>query len=83
MKVQVQMLHLHWQLKMEMHLITSLVDKRVTIICLIVSKISRRTLKMATIFLNGLQNGGYNGMMNSTIIFLKSTPHKSYALSRN
>ncbi len=27
---------------------------------------------------HGLQNGGYIGMMYSTILFLESTPHKTY-----
>ena len=40
-------------------------DTRVTILCLKVSKIRHMTLEMAAIFKNGLQNGGYNGMIIS------------------
>ena len=29
-------------------------------------------------FLNGLQNGGYIDVMYSAILFLESTPHKTY-----
>ena len=54
------------------------VDTRVTILCLKVSKIRHVTLEMATIFKNGLQNGGYNGMIYPAIVFLKSTPQKTY-----
>ena len=54
------------------------VDNRVTILCVIVPKITRNTLKMAAIFFNCLQNDGYNGMMYSAILFLKSTLHKTY-----
>ena len=55
------------------------VDTTVTFLCIIVSKISRITLKMVAIFgKNGLQNGGYIGMMYSAILFLESTPHKTY-----
>ena len=46
------------------------VDTRVTIICLMFSKITRITLKKGRHFLeNGLQNGGYNGMMYLAILF--------------
>ena len=54
------------------------VDTRVTILCLKVSKIRHVTLEMAAIFKNGLQNGGYNGMIYPAIVFLKSTPQKTY-----
>ena len=33
---------------------------------------------MAAIFKNGFQNGGYNGMIYPAIVFLKSTPQKTY-----
>ena len=33
--------------------------------------------------LNGLQNGGYNGMMYSAIRFLKSTPQKTYRVDND
>ena len=40
-----------------------------TILCLKVSKIWHMTLEMAAIFKNGLQNGGYNGMIYPAIFF--------------
>ena len=45
------------------------------IICLMFSKITRITLKKGRHFFleNGLQNGGYNGMMYLAILFLEST----------
>ena len=49
-----------------------------TILCLKVSKIWHMTLEMAAIFKNGLQNGGYNGMIYPAIFFLKSMPQKTY-----
>ena len=55
------------------------VDTRVTIICIMFSKITRITLKKAAIFLKmASKNGGYNGMMYLAILFLESTPHKTY-----
>ena len=53
-----------------------MIDTRVTIICLMFSKTTRITLKKGRHFLeNGIQNGGYNGMMYLGILFLESTPH--------
>ena len=45
---------------------------------LLVSEIGLFLWKCPPFCLNGLQNGGYNGMMYSAIPFLKSTPQKNY-----
>ena len=53
------------------------IESNVKALHFLVSEIDILLWKWTPFFKNGLQNGGYNGMMYSAILFLKSTPHKT------
>ena len=52
------------------------VESRLKAQYILVSRIDVLLWKWPPSFLNRIQNGGYNGMVYSEILFLKSTPHK-------
>ena len=53
------------------------IESRLKAQYLLVSEIDVLLWKWSPSFLNGPQNGGYNGMVYLAIIFRKSTPHKT------
>ena len=53
------------------------IESRLKAQYLLVSEIDVLLWKWPPSFLSRLQNGGYNGMAYSAILFLKSTPHKT------
>ena len=54
------------------------IESKLKALRLLVSEIEVLLRKWPPFCLNGLQNGGYNGMMYSAILFLKCTPQKTY-----
>ena len=54
------------------------IESKLKALCLLVSEIDVLLCKWRPFCINGLQNGGYNGMVYSAILFLKSTPQKTY-----
>ena len=54
------------------------IESKLKSLRLLVSEIDVLLRKWPPFCINGLQNGGYNGMMSSAILFLKSTPQKTY-----
>ena len=59
------------------------IESKVKALRLLVSEIDLLLCKWSPFFLNCLQNGGYNGMMYSEILFLKSTPQKTYRVEND
>ena len=53
------------------------IDSKLKTLSLLVSEIDVLHGKWPPFCLNCLQNGGYNGMMKSATLFLKSTPQKN------
>ena len=54
------------------------IESKLKALHLLVSEIDALLCKWPPFCISGLQNGGYNGMMYPAIVFLKSTPQKTY-----